>query len=93
MAEGIVPQNIPYNAPIPIANAQDYNTLPIGIVYNQGVGNNCPTETGYIVVITIGFGNAGQNECAQFGIDMYNGNSTLWYRTKVNKVWRSWVKL
>lgn len=95
MAEGYEPRPIPvpYDGPIAYTTEQDYDTLPVGIVYNQGVGANCPTDTGYIVVITIGFGIAGDKECAQFGIDLYSQASKLWYRAKTNHVWRNWVQL
>lgn len=96
MAEGNSPRPIPvpYDSPIPVVNAQDYDTLPTGIVYNTGVGANCPTTNGYIVVITIGFGNSGQDKCAQFGIDLFTqSTSKLYFRAKTNNTWRDWTQL
>lgn len=78
--------------PYQIVKAQDYDTLPIGLVYNQEVGEHCPTNTGYILVLTLAFNNAGVAGC-QLGVDMASTTPKLWYRTKVSQVWRDWKQL
>ena len=72
-------------------NAADYNTLPCGLVYNTGVGANCPTTTGFILVLTVGRGTAYAVN-AQFGFDLYDGKS-LWYRGRSGANWGAWSNL
>lgn len=74
-----------------VVHAQNYNDMKPGLVYNQGVGTNCPTGNGYILVLTL-CAQANTPGC-QFGIDMYSNTPKLYYRTRTAGIWRAWVTL
>lgn len=78
--------------PFQTVSAQDYDNLPIGLVYNTGVGEHCPTTSGYILVLTLAF-NTDMAKACQFGIDMASTTPKLWYRTRVSQIWRDWKQL
>lgn len=71
-------------------SAADYDTLPIGIVYNTGVGANGPTSNGYMIVQTIGLNNVPQ---VQIAFDLFTQSTHIYCRIKVASVWRNWREL
>lgn len=70
--------------------AQDYNTLPTGLIYNAEVGANCPTTTGYLLVMTYEIANGA---ASQIAFDMYPSVSRIFFRTRTAQIWRPWEEL
>ena len=74
-------------------SAVDYNTID-ELTYNVGVGANCPTANGYMLVFPLRILSVGNTlTVAQFAFDLYHAGSVVYYRTAVANVWGNWKKL
>ena len=74
---------------------QDFNSLPLGIIYNSGNCANSPISgTVYMLVLTIAINNTNLPK-AQFAIDFNgtNANSDIYFRNQTAGTWRAWKKL
>ena len=73
-------------------NAADYDILPVGLVYNQGVGEHCPDSNGYYLVLTCKARSNYENSKCQLAFSFFT-SGVVKYRAQTGGTWREWVTL
>lgn len=74
------------------AKAADYDDLPVGLVYNQGVGEHCPDSNGYYLVLTFKARSKFENSKCQLAFSFFT-SGVVKYRAQTGGAWREWVTL
>lgn len=74
------------------ANAADYDNLPVGLVYNQGVGEHCPDSDGYYLVLTFKARSNYENSKCQLAFSFFK-SGVVKNRAQTGGTWKEWVTL
>lgn len=73
----------------------DFDSLPIGTVYNSGTCSHSPLSGSVYMLVTTLDLNSSSHPKAQYAID-FNGNNTnsnVYFRNQTAGTWRGWIKL